>query len=107
MKLLIALGVALVVYGILRKIDDKWVKRRGLKNNSPLFSPYFQLLLWKNFERRYEIMITFTILLFLVLAAIVIIACALGAGVLAILLAFGDIIVCGLIIYFIVKLSSK
>lgn len=52
-------------------------------------------------------MITFTILLFLVLAAIVIIACALGAGVLAILLAFGDIIVCGLIIYFIVKLSSK
>ena len=52
-------------------------------------------------------MITFTILLFLVLAAIVIIACTLGADKLAILLAFGDIIVCGLIIYFIVKLSSK
>ena len=52
-------------------------------------------------------MITFTILLFLVLAAIVIIACTLGAGALAILLPFGDIIVCGLIIYFIVKLSSK
>lgn len=31
MNLLIALGVALVVYGILRKIDDKWVKHRGLK----------------------------------------------------------------------------
>ena len=108
MNLLIALGVALVVYGILRKIDDKWVKRRGLKKIIALFfSPYFQLLLWKDFERRYEIMITFTILLFLVLAAIVIIACALGAGVLAILLAFEDIIVCGLIIYFIVKLSSK
>ena len=52
-------------------------------------------------------MITFTILLALVLAIVIIVACALGASVLAILLAFGDIIVCGLIIYFIVKLSSK
>ena len=65
MNLLIALGVALVVYGILRKIDDKWVKRRGLKNNSPLFffaifSTPFMERFWKevwNYDYVYYIII--------------------------------------------------